>query len=264
MDKSSMVRPVAIVTGAARGIGKGCALAYAKAGFNVLINDRTGAEDTALLEKLSGELKALGADTVIFQADVSDLSKHQPMLEAALGRWGRIDSLLNNAGVTVLKRADMLEATPESFDHCININTRAVFFLSQRVANHMLKQGELDGQHRSIIVITSSNVKVLSLPRAEYNISKAASSMVVQLLGLRLANDGIGVYEVRPGIIESEMTRPVKPKYDKYIEEGGVPNQRWGTPADVASTVVTMAEGRLIYTVGQSVTVDGGLSRRHF
>ena len=264
MNKSLTTRPVAIVTGAARGIGRGCALAFAKSGFNLLINDKCGADDIALLEKLSGELKDLGADSLIFPADVSELDRHKPMLSAVLDRWGRVDCLLNNAGVTVLHRGDMLEATPESFDYCIGVNTRAVFFLSQTVANHMLSQGEIDGQHRSIVIITSCNVKVLSLPRAEYCISKAASSMTTQLLGLRLANEGIGVYEIRPGIIESEMTRPVKAKYDKFIGEGGVPNQRWGTPVDIASTVISMAEGRLIYTVGQAVTIDGGLTKRHF
>ena len=264
MDKSSMVRPVAIVTGAARGIGRGCALAFARSGFNLLINDKCGTDDVALLEKLSGELKDLGADNLIFPADVSELDRHKPLLDAVLARWGRVDCLLNNAGVTVLQRGDMLEATPESFDFCIGVNTRAPFFLSQIVANHMLDQGEIGGQHRSIITITSCNVKVLALSRAEYCISKTASSMLTQLLGLRLANEGIGAYEIRPGIIESEMTRPVKAKYDKFIAEGGVPNQRWGTPADIASTVVSMAEGRLIYTVGQAVTIDGGLSKRHF
>jgi NAD(P)-dependent dehydrogenase (short-subunit alcohol dehydrogenase family) len=262
MKKS--VRPVAIVTGAARGIGRGCAVGLAKAGFNLFINDRTSSDDLNLLNSLTTELQGLGVKTTIFQADVADLSRHKPMLDEALNKWGRIDCLLNNAGVTVKARGDMLEATPESFDYCIDVNTKAVFFLTQIVAREMLSQGEIEGQHRSIINITSCNVKVLAISRAEYCISKAASSMTTKLFGMRLANEGIGVYEIRPGIIESEMTKPVKSGYDKFIAEGGVPNQRWGMPADIASTVVCMAEGRLVYTVGQAVTIDGGVTMRHF
>ena len=186
------------------------------------------------------------------------------MLDAAMERWGRLDCLLNNAGVTVMQRGDLLEATPESFDRCINVNTRAVFFLSQRVARLMIRQGEIDGQHRSIINITSSNATMASVSRAEYCISKAASSMTTKLLGVRLADEGIGVYEIRPGFIETEMTKPVKAKYDAMFDSGSVPIRRWGTPADVASTVLCMAEGRLVYTVAHAVAVDGGLAIPHY
>jgi NAD(P)-dependent dehydrogenase (short-subunit alcohol dehydrogenase family) len=138
-----------------------------------------------------------------------------------------------------------------------------VFFLSQAVARHMLQQGEISGQHRSIINITSSNAIAVSISRGEYCVSKCASSMMTRLFALRLAGEGIGVYEVRPGIIETEMTRPVKDKYDALIADN-VPAKRWGFPADVAATVSSMAEGRLIYTVGQAVTVDGGLTLPRF
>ena len=259
MDKASS-RPVAMVTGAASGIGKGCALAFAQAGFNVLLGDM----NQEGLEKLRPELQALGADSLAFPANIADLEKHQPMLDAAINRWGRIDCLLNNAGVTVMQRCDLLEATPESFDRCINVNTRAVFFLSQRVARQMISQGEIGGQHRSIINITSSNATMASISRAEYCISKAASSMTTKLLGVRLADEGIGVYEIRPGFIETEMTAPVKAKYDAMFDSGSVPIRRWGTPADVASTVLCMAEGRLIYTVAQPVAIDGGLAIPHY
>lgn len=254
------LRPVAIVTGAGSGIGKGCAIHFAKAGFNLLLNDM----NLEAIEKLAVELGSLGADTIAFAADISALDQHPRMLEAALARWGRVDCLLNNAGVTVMKRGDMLDATPESFDRCIGVNTRAVFFLSQAVARHMLLQGEIAGQHRSIINITSSNANMVSVSRAEYCVSKAASSMTTRLLGVRLADDGIGVYEIQPGFIETEMTKPVKEKYDVMFETGRVPIRRWGKPADVASTVLCMAEGRLAYTVGLAIAVDGGLAIPHY
>ena len=253
-------RPVAIVTGAASGIGKGCALAFARAGFNLLLGDM----NQEGLENLRPELAALGADSLAVAANIADLDKHQAMLEAAVERWGRIDCLLNNAGVTVMQRGDLLEATPESFDRCINVNTRAVFFLSQRVARWMIEQGEIGGQHRSIINITSSNATMASISRAEYCISKAASSMTTKLLGVRLAEEGIGVYEIRPGFIETEMTKPVKAKYDAMFDSGSVPIRRWGTPADIASTVLCMAEGRLVYTVAHAVAIDGGLAIPHY
>ncbi len=259
MNQAS-TRPVAIVTGAASGIGKGCALAFARAGFNLLLGDM----NQEGLERLRPELAALGADSLAVAANIANLDKHQAMLEAAVERWGRIDCLLNNAGVTVMQRGDLLEATPESFDRCINVNTRAVFFLSQRVARWMIEQGEIGGQHRSIINITSSNATMASISRAEYCISKAASSMTTKLLGVRLADEGIGVYEIRPGFIETEMTKPVKAKYDAMFDSGSVPIRRWGTPADIASTVLCMAEGRLVYTVAHAVAIDGGLAIPHY
>ena len=252
--------PAAIVTGAASGIGKGCALAFARAGFNVLLADLN--EEGML--KLQPELQALGADSLAFPINIADLDRHPALLQAAVDRWGRIDCLLNNAGVTVMQRGDLLDATPESFDRCIAVNTRAVFFLSQCAARQMMRQGEIGGQHRSIINITSSNATMASVSRAEYCISKAASSMTTRLLGVRLADEGIGVYEIRPGFIETEMTAPVKAKYDAMFAAGAVPVRRWGTPADVASTVLAMAEGRLVYTVAQAVAIDGGLAIPHY
>ncbi|MGC4051995.1 MAG: 3-ketoacyl-ACP reductase [Paludibaculum sp.] len=257
-------RPAAIVTGAARGIGRACATALARDGFNVLLNDRDGVEERAALEQLRGELMAAGAEAAAFPADVSDLEQHQKMIRCAVERWGRLDCLVNNAGVGVLQRGDLLDVTPESFDRCIRVNTKAVFFLSQAVAKHMVAQGGIRGQHRSIINITSSNAVSVSTSRSEYCVSKCASSMTTRLFGVRLAEAGIGVYEIRPGIIETGMTLPVKGHYDKLIGEGLVPARRWGFPDDVASTVSAMAAGHLRYTVGQAVAVDGGLTIPHY
>src|SRR5450631_1764400 len=252
-------RPVAIVTGAFRGIGRACASGVAKAGFNLLLNDRDNDANRELAPSIANELEDLGANSLPVFADVSKLEVHSAMLGATISRWGRVDCLVNNAGVPARQRGDLLDVKAESFDECISVNTRAVFFLTQAVARHMLAQGDQTHTHRSIINITSSNVKAVSITRSEYCVSKAATSMITKLFALRLASAGIGVYEVRPGIIETELTRPAKAIYDKMNGDHCVPAERWGYPADVASTVVCMAEGRLVYTVGQAIAVDGGL-----
>jgi 3-oxoacyl-[acyl-carrier protein] reductase len=250
------MRPVALVTGAARGIGRGCAVRLARSGFDVALVDRDGAD---LLAEAAAEIAAAGGSSIALTADVADLSTHSAMIGAAVERWGRLDCVVNNAGAGVIRRGDLLDVTPESFDRCIAVNTRAVFFLCQAAARHMLAQGEIGGRHRSIVNITSSNAVAVSISRGEYCVSKTASSMTTKLFGLRLAEDGIGVYEIRPGVIETAMTLPVKADYDARIAAGLVPAKRWGYPADVAETVALMAEGRMPYTVGQAVAVDGGL-----
>jgi NAD(P)-dependent dehydrogenase (short-subunit alcohol dehydrogenase family) len=227
------------------------------------LNDLASFDNEALSQQLVADIEDIGAESIFFGCDVADLDQHHHLIQAAYARWGRIDCLVNNAGVGVAKRGDLLEVTSESFDRCMRVNTKAVFFLSQAVARHMLKQGQVAGQHRSIINITSSNAVAVSVSRGEYCVSKCASSMTTRLFAVRLGAEGIGVYEVRPGIIDTEMTRPVKDKYDALIADG-VPAGRWGVPADVAATVCAMAEGRLTYTVGQAITVDGGLTIPRF
>jgi NAD(P)-dependent dehydrogenase (short-subunit alcohol dehydrogenase family) len=264
MVNEKSMRPVALVTGAARGIGRECAISLAKSGFHVLLNDRDEHESRELMNALVSEIQALGSDSTIVAADVSVFETHAAMIRKALEKWGRVDCLVNNAGVGVMRRGDLLEVTPESFDRCILVNTRSVFFLSQAVARHLAAQGEIGGQHRSIINVTSSNAVAVSVSRGEYCISKCASSMTTRLFAVRLAETGIGVYEVRPGIIETEMTLPAKERYDSLIAEGLVPARRWGYAADVAATVTAMAAGRLPYTVGQAITVDGGLTIPRF
>ncbi len=261
MAESTSSRPTAIVTGAMRGIGRQCAIALAKLGFNIAANDLP--EHNQLSEVLVDEMAKLGVESLFFGCEIGDIDQHASFLDAAISRWGRIDCLVNNAGVGVMKRGDLLEVTGESFDRCVRVNTKAVFFLSQAVARRMLEQGEISSQHRSIINITSSNAVAVSVSRGEYCVSKCASSMTTRLFAVRLAEEGIGVYEVRPGIIETEMTRPVKDKYDAVIADS-VPAKRWGFPGDVAATVCSMAEGRLRYTVGQAITVDGGLTIPRF
>ncbi|HVJ08521.1 MAG TPA: 3-ketoacyl-ACP reductase [Acidisarcina sp.] len=263
MPKDASLRSAAIVTGGLRGIGRACALGLAQAGFNVLLNDRDVPENLNLYTAIKCEFDAIGADCAYFPCDVGDLTRHSAMIETVLQQWGRLDCLVNNAGIAPRQRGDLLEVSPESFDDSIRVNTRAVFFLTQAAAKRMLHQPPQEC-HRSIINITSSNAEAVSILRGEYCISKIGASMATKLFGVRLANAGIGVYEVRPGIIATDMTRPVKGKYDALIRDHLVPAERWGTPEDVASTVVSMAKGQLRYTVGQVVTVDGGLIMPRF
>jgi 3-oxoacyl-[acyl-carrier protein] reductase len=264
MKTPSLMRPVAFITGGFRGIGLACARGLARAGFNLALNDRDDEENRSRAESHVNAFAALGAECLPVLGDISAIERYPAMLSAILGRWGRIDCLLNNAGVPARQRGDILEVTPESFDRCIQVNTRAVFFLTQAVARAMLAVEKPPANHRSIITITSSNAISVAIARSEYCVSKAGASMATRAFAVRLANHGIGVYEVRPGLIETDMTRPAKARYDAMIANHLLPNERWGQPEDVAATVVTMAEGRLPYTVGQSIEVDGGLTMRHY
>jgi 3-oxoacyl-[acyl-carrier protein] reductase len=259
-----MARPVALVTGAARGIGKACALALAEGGFDLVLCDLGHAESRAQLDAAFRAVTEAGGSAAVVTADVGDLAQHAAMVAAPFEHFGRLDCLVNNAGVGVMQRGDLLDVSPESFDRCLRVNTRAMFFLCQAVARRMLEQGEVEDAHRSIINITSSNAVAVSIKRGEYCVSKAAASMTTQLFALRLADTGIGVYEVRPGVIETDMTRPAKAEYEERIAAGLVPAKRWGYPADVAASVLALAQGKLPYTVGQALTVDGGLIMPRF
>ena len=186
------------------------------------------------------------------------------LLDAAFAAFGRLDALINNAGVSVLSRGDLLDVGPESFDRCIAVNTRGTFFLTQAVARSMLGDPAPAGRHRSIVFVTSSNAVAATVERGEYCMSKTALSMAARLYAMRLATHGIGVYEVQPGLILTEMTAPSKPKYDALIAQGMTIAPRWGQPEDVARVIRTMAAGLLPYTVAQDVRVDGGLLMQRF
>lgn len=261
---SNSQRPVAVVTGSTRGIGKACAQALAQAGFNVAINGRDSEEGRARQQAMVAELQQFGIEAMAIPGDVADLGRQPAMLESVIARWGRLDCVVNNAGTAAKQRGDLLEVTPENYNYCQDVNTRAMFFFSQRAAQIMLQQGQIGEQHRSIINITSCSAYSLSISRGEYCVSKAAASMVTQLFALRLAEEGIGVYEIRPGIIETDMTSGVKPKYDQLISGGLVPMKRWGQPADIATAVDALAGGKLPFTVGQIIDIDGGLTKSHF
>ncbi|RWK63798.1 3-ketoacyl-ACP reductase [Mesorhizobium sp.] len=249
-----MSRPAAIVTGGARGIGLACAEALADAGFNILVVD--------LAEKagdgLAADITARGANFGYHCGDIADLDRHAALVDAAISAFGRIDCLVNNAGIGAVIRGDLLELNPDNFDRIVAINLRGTVFLSQAVARAMLAAPA--DRAKSIITITSVSAEMASPERADYCISKAGLSMWVKTLALRLAAENIGVFEVRPGIIRTDMTAGVTAKYDALIDGGLVPAKRWGEAADVAAAVAALAGGKLGFSTGSIINVDGALS----
>jgi 3-oxoacyl-[acyl-carrier protein] reductase len=254
--------PVALVTGGSRGIGRGICVALANAGYAVAVNYQ--GNETAARETL--ELLPSAGQAMLCQGDVSTAADRDRMMEAVLGQWGRIDVLVNNAGITSVGRKDILEATEDSWDQVLGINLKAPFFLSQRVAREMvrLKAENLGNFTPAIVNVTSVSAYALSLNRGDYCISKAGLSIATQLFALRLADLGIRVYEVRPGIIESDMTAGAAEKYTKAIAEGLTPIRRWGTPEDVGKAVVALVSGAFPYSTGDVVNIDGGFHLRAF
>jgi NAD(P)-dependent dehydrogenase (short-subunit alcohol dehydrogenase family) len=251
-------RPVALVTGSRRGIGRAIAVELGRAGFDVALTDAVASDE---LEQAVAEVEKTGARAIAVVSDLADIDSHRATLldiEARLG--GPIDCLVNNAGVSVISRGDLLDVTPESFDRCIAINTRGTFFLTQTFAKHLLGRAQSSiAPHPSVITITSSNAVAASPLRGEYCVSKAGLSMATTLFALRLAEHGVSVYEVQPGLIDTEMTAPSRARYDAQMEQGLTAIKRWGTPQEVATAVRTLATGGLPYSVGQAIRVDGGL-----
>lgn len=245
---------VAIVTGAQRGMGKAIALALATDGFDVAVIDL---ELTSALQDVAAEILAKGVNAVALACDIGQIDHHQAMLEAAEAALGPVTTLVNNAGVSVKSRGDLLEVTPENYDFCLDINTRGTFFLTQRFAKRV--RDTVTPCHRSIITITSANASAVSIARGEYCISKAGASMMSKLFAARLSDEDIGVYEIQPGFIDTDMVAPAKAKYDALIENGMTVIKRFGTPAEVGRIVVTLATGLLPYTSGQAIQADGGL-----
>ena len=253
-------RPVALVTGGARGIGLGISRALAGAGFRVAVCGRSPAERAgAALEAIA----AAGApDAAYYACDVSDAASRDAMLEAVVAQFGVPDVLVNNAGVAPEVRADVLDMTPESFDRVLAINLRGPFFLTQAVARLMLAETDrpADAPFRCIVNTGSISADVASISRGEYCISKAGVAMATKLWAVRLAPAGIPVYEVRPGVVHSDMTSVVSAKYDKLIAEGLTLQPRWGEPEDVGRAVAALATGAFAYSTGQVVNVDGGMT----
>jgi len=251
-------RRVALVTGGTRGIGLGIAKHLVQSGFDVAVNGRRPTDDVAdALE----ELRALGADALYCQADVADAAGREQMVADIRQHFGRLDVLVNNAGVAPDVRADLLEATEESFDRLIKINLRGPYFLTQLVARWMVEQREADEAFNGVVVnVSSVSATVASVNRGDYCISKAGIAMATQLWAARLAEHGIAVYEVRPGVIRTDMTAGVTEKYDKLIAEGLTVDPRWGTPDDVGRAVAVLARGELTYATGNVLLVDGGLT----
>jgi NAD(P)-dependent dehydrogenase (short-subunit alcohol dehydrogenase family) len=244
----------ALVTGARRGIGKAIALALADANFDVAVADVEAGDE---LNDVAAAIRAKGLKAAAIAADISNLNHHARLLDEAEKALGPLTTLINNAGVSVLSRGSLLDVTPESFDRCINVNTRGTFFLTQAFAKRVTDVPS--HCHRCIVSITSANAQAPSIQRGEYCISKAGASMMTKLFAAHLSNDDIGVYEIQPGFIETDMTAPSKARYDGLIENGLTVIKRFGRPTEVARIAVTMAQGLLPYTVGQTVLADGGL-----
>jgi NAD(P)-dependent dehydrogenase (short-subunit alcohol dehydrogenase family) len=258
-------KPVALITGAGRGIGRGVALELANSGFDIAGLDIVFEPENKKvgLFEVKELVTALGADFFPIQGDIADLANHEKILGEVGGRFGRLDLLVNNAGVAPLVRLDILDTTPESFDRVFGTNARGAFFFTQRAAKQMVQQVKKSPDPKpAIVFITSISAVVSSPSRAEYCISKAALSMTAALFADRLAEFGINVYEIRPGIIETEMTDPVREKYDKLIAEGLVPQKRWGFPEDVGKAVVALARGYLPFSTGLVLEVSGGMNIR--
>ncbi|QCI64124.1 3-ketoacyl-ACP reductase [Phreatobacter stygius] len=247
--------PVAFVTGAGRGIGRAIALALADRKFRLVVNDLQASPE---LEETLGALRARGAEAKAVAGDIADLAGHGALVDAAWSGFGRIDCLVNNAGISVKTRGDIFDVSAESFDRLIGTNLRGPFFLTQGVARRMTLAPS--AAFRSIITISSMNAEAASPDRAEYCISKIGLSMMSKVFALRLAGEGIHTYEIRPGVIRTAMTAVAKARYDQMFADGFSPISRWGEPEDVGRAVATLASGALAYTTGEIVHVDGGLS----
>ena len=251
-------RPVAIVTGASRGIGKAIALELARLGYDLVVNRVQPA-----VPETKAEAEGLGARCEFVQGDIGKAKDRNRLVETTKSKFGRCDMLVNNAGAAPLKRLDILEATEESFDRVIGVNLKGPYFLTQQVANWMVEQRrEYPQRALRIVNIGSISAYTSSPSRGEYCISKAGMRMMTMLYADRLAEYNIGVFEICPGIIATDMTSAAKDKYDKLIAEGLTPIRRWGRPQDVAAAVGAIAEGRLDFSTGCAIDVDGGFHLR--
>ncbi len=251
----------AIVTGARRGIGAAIAVALAKAGFNILVSD---VEQDDAAEATLNEIEKCGVKAAFHKSDISEIAAHKEILTAAQKLPGHLKCLVNNAGVGTMVRGDLLDLTPESYDRVMAINLRGAFFLSQAFAKQLVADDDVTGQgdFRSIINVTSANAEIIATERADYNISKSALSMATRIFAARLAQHHINVYELRPGLIKTDMTAPVTAKYDRYVEDGTVPMRRWGMPEDVGQAAAALANGAFGYSTGDAIWVDGGFGLR--
>jgi NAD(P)-dependent dehydrogenase (short-subunit alcohol dehydrogenase family) len=251
-------RRTALVTGGTRGIGLGVAQALARDGFDLAL---AGQREAAEVEPTLAGLRGVGADVLYLRADVGEAEGRARLVAATRERFPRLNLLVNNAGVAPKVRADLLDAGEESFDRLIRVNLKGAYFLTQAVARWMLEDRRRDPSFGATIVnVTSISATVASPDRGDYCLSKAALAMATQLFAVRLGGAGIPVYEVRPGIIRTDMTASVGEKYDRMIENGLLLQARWGLPEDVGRAVLALARGDLAYSTGAVLVVDGGLT----
>jgi len=250
------VNRVALVTGASRGIGRGIALALAGAGHDVVVNYVSNAEAAQAVVE---QARQYGVRARAVRADVALAADRAQLVAAAYDAFGRVDLLVNNAGVAPSVRADILDATEESFDRVLGINLKGPYFLTQLVARRMIEQGGPPGK---VVIISSISAYAASVNRGDYCLAKAGLAMMTALYAARLAEHGITVCEIRPGIVDTDMTGAVKERYDRLIADGLTPIRRWGQPEDVAKAVVAVATDLLPFSTGHVIDVDGGFHLR--
>jgi NAD(P)-dependent dehydrogenase (short-subunit alcohol dehydrogenase family) len=261
MTLPAMNERTALVTGGTRGIGLGIARALAREGWKLaLCGLRPRDEITDVVDQLTG----MGTEVEYFRADIGHSEERRQLLQSVAARYGTLQALVNNAGRAPRVRADLLDATEDSFDEVMRTNLQGPYFLTQAVARQMAQEAssaDRDGAvARAIVFVTSVSAELASPNRGEYCVSKAGLSMTAKLFAVRLAQHGIPVYEVRPGIVATDMTAGVRETYDRRIAEGLIPDGRWGQPEDVGRAVAALVRGDLSYATGTVMTVDGGLS----
>ena len=260
IDLERFAGRVAVVTGGSRGIGRGIALALGEIGYKVVVNY---AQRREAAEEVLRALEAMGTEGLALQADIGQRADREAFVDRILQAYGRIDFLVNNAGVAPTVRADLLEATEESFDRVLSINLKGPYFLTQRVAREMIALKQRDpGADPMIVNVGSISAYTSSVNRGEYCISKAGIAMMTKLFADRLAEYGVRVYEIRPGIIATDMTAGVKQKYDELFAAGVTPIREWGQPEHVGKAVAAIAMGLLPYSTGEVINVDGGFHLR--
>ena len=249
---------VALITGGSRGIGLGIAHALVKEGYRVAIN---GVRPIQQVVETLNDLKADGGEVVYCQGDIGNPDERKKIVEEIKNQWGDLHVLVNNAGIAPKERKDILEADEKSYDRLMNVNLKGPYFLTQQVANWMIKQKIKNPKNRfTIINISSVSATTASVNRGDYCISKAGISMATKLWAVRLGEFDIPVYEVQPGVIRTDMTAGVIEKYDKLIAEGLTIQKRWGNPEDLGKTVVALASGMIPYATGQVIKTDGGMT----
>ncbi len=252
------MRQVALITGGTRGIGLGISRELALKGYDLALN---GMRPDEQVQDVLDELRESGGEVIYCRGNVSETADREQMLKKILENYGKLNLLVNNAGMAPRKRLDILETTVNSYHEVMNVNLGGPFFLTQLAANYMIAEKQKDPDFKAAIVnISSISATLASVNRGEYCISKAGMSMMTQLFAVRLGEYDIPVFEVRPGLTLTDMTSGVKEKYDRMIEEGLTLQKRWGYPADVGRAVASLAEGDLAYSTGQVIMVDGGLT----
>ena len=252
------MKRVALVTGGARGIGLGIAQRLAADGFDLAL---CGMREEAAVAAVVSGLRTAGADVLYVQADVGDAAARERLVQAVKRNYGRLHVLVNNAGVAPQVRADILEASEDSFERVLRTNLQGPYFLTQACANWMIAQKKSATEFQGCIInVSSISATLASVNRGEYCISKAGVSMATQLWAVRLGEYNIPVYEIRPGVVKTDMTTGVQAKYDALLSEGLAIQRRWGMPEDVGKAVAALARGDFPYSTGQVIMVDGGLT----